>query len=174
VNTQAITIFDQAILNHLDKARSFLYDPNIPNEILFRTSSIFPLDLFPDEITIDKFKICVKSKNFFSIKDIHYLTIDSIKDIEVIIGPFFASLIIYPTGINSEPMILKNLSKNSAITCSRIIEGLLVLTKQGIKAESLIQDNALVKRLEKLGRSHFSDDTNSNDNPMMKGGENHV
>ena len=116
---------------------------------------MFPFDFFPDEITIDEYKVNVVSHEFFFSEDIHSITIEMIKDIEVAAGPFFATLKIVPDGYPGNPLVIRFLKKGEAIRAQRIIQGLMVARKQGIDPAKL--DNPdFIESIEALGKTHLS------------------
>lgn len=156
-------VFDRYRLSHLPLRR---VDSSIDvqklasllkgsKRILLKIASMFPFDFFPDEITIDEYKVNVVSHEFFFSEDIHSITIEMIKDIEVAAGPFFATLKIVPDGYPGNPLVIRFLKKGEAIRAQRIIQGLMVARKQGIDPAKL--DNPdFIESIEALGKTHLS------------------
>lgn len=124
------------------------------DNVLFRTSSVFPFDFFPDELAIDTDKVSIIIHGFYLSNDIHSISIDMIKDIEVETGPFLASLVIVPDGYPGHSIVVKNLKKKDAIKARMVIQGLMLLKRKGIDASNLsIPD---LKDVEYLGKTHLS------------------
>lgn len=118
--------------------------------ILLKASSVFPFDFFPDELVIDKHKVCIIAKEFFLAQDIHSIMIDLIKDVEVETSVFFGTLKVVPDGYPAQPVCIRYLRKEDALKAQRIIQGLMVSNKQGVKVEE-IQDENLCEKVEKVG-----------------------
>ena len=155
-------VFDADQLSSLAQAKSaidsemqkFTTVLNASEKILFKTSSVFPFDLFPDEITIDECKINIVFHEFFLSEDIHSITIDMIKDVKVEHGPFFASLKIVPDGYPGQPLEVRYLKKEDAIKARRIVQGLIVARKQGLDPAKL-DFYDFINKIESLGATHL-------------------
>ena len=140
-----------AIVSEMQKFATVL---NASEKILFKTSSVFPFDLFPDEITIDECKINIVFHEFFLSEDIHSITIDMIKDVKVEHGPFFASLKIVPDGYPGQPLEVRYLKRGDAVKARRIVQGLIVAKKQGLDLTKLdVYD--FINKIESLGATHL-------------------
>lgn len=124
--------------------------------VLLKTSSIFPFDLFPDEITIDETKVSIVYHEFFFSDEVHSITIDMIKDIDVETGPLFATLKIVPDGYPGRPMELRFLKKKDAIKARQIIQGLIIARKHGIDPTK-IQSEDFLEKIELMGTTNTDD-----------------
>ena len=129
---------------------------NASNVILFRTSSVFPFDFFPDEISIDECKVNIVYHEFFLTEDIHSVTIDMIKDIKIEHGPFLATLKIVPDGYPGQLLEVHNLKRKDAIKARLIIQGLIVARKEGFDPAKITISN-FVNRIQSLGSTHLVD-----------------
>jgi len=155
-------VFDESQLLDLTKPKStavsemqkFADVLNASGKVLFKASSVFPFDLFPDEITIDECKINIVFHEFFLSEDIHSITIDMIKDVKVEHGPFFASLKIVPDGYPGQPLEVRYLKKEDAIKARRIVQGLIVARKQGLDPAKL-DFYDFINKIESLGATHL-------------------
>ena len=134
----------------IDKFESLL---ERSTKILLKTSSVFPFDFFPDEITIDEFKVNIIFHEFWLSGDIHSIQIDMIKDIEVESEPIFAELKIVPDGYPGHPLAVRFLKKKDAMKARRIIQGLMVARKQGIDPSQL--DEHMIEKIERLGKTNL-------------------
>lgn len=123
--------------------------------VLLKTSSIFPFDFFPDEITIDECKVNIIFHEFFFSGDTHSITIDMIKDIDVETGPIFATLKIVPDGFPGEPLRLRFLKKKDAIRARQIIQGLMIARKHGIDPTK-IQSEDFLEKIESMGATNLT------------------
>ncbi|MBI4066913.1 hypothetical protein HY407_00890 [Candidatus Gottesmanbacteria bacterium] len=122
------------------------------HHILFKTSTLFPFDLFPDTITIDEIKVNITRKEFFSSEQIQSILIDNISDVEVETAPILATLVITHIGYRVNPVAIKNLKRADAIRAKRIIQGLIILRSEKIDTSSYTTP-ILRQRLVELGRT---------------------
>lgn len=127
---------------------------NSCTRMLFRISAVFPLDFFPDEITIDECKVNIVFRQFFFSEDVHSINIDMIRDVDVEAGPFFATLKVVPDGYPSHPLNIRYLKKKDAFKARSIIQGLMVAKKRNINL-SRIEASDLLDKLELMGRTHI-------------------
>lgn len=124
------------------------------NDLLLKVSTVFPFDFFPDELTIDEYKVNIVFREFFYSEDIHSIMIPLIKDIEVETSLLFGTLKIVPDGYPAQPVCIKFLKKGDALKARRIIQGLMVSAKIGVDTTQIA--NSVVKReIEDVGRVQF-------------------
>lgn len=126
---------------------------NGSRRIIFKLASVFPFDIFPDEITIDEYKVNIVFHDLFS-EDIHSINIEMIKDINVEISLFFATLKIIPDGYPGHMLTISFLKKDEAVKARSIIQGLMVLRKHRVDDENLEKD-CFLENMEMLGQTHL-------------------
>lgn len=122
------------------------------SQILFRTKTVFPFDLFPDTLTINCNKIDVVNAQFFASTQTTSIPLHDIANVEVQTAPFFATLRIINIRYPMNPVVLSYLKKKEAIKAKNIIDGLLVAVSQGTDVAS-IEPTKLLKQIEKTGKS---------------------
>lgn len=120
--------------------------------VLFKTSTVFPFDLFPDKLIIDEIKISIAYSRFFSSEQIYSVLIKDVSDVTVETTPFLATLKIIDNRYQDNPIILKNLRRKSALRAHKIIQGLILGREQKIDF-SKIEAPDLVKKIEALGEA---------------------
>lgn len=120
---------------------------------LFRLSTIFPFDLFPDEVVIDVDKVSVITGVFFFSKRIHSVFIQDITDVFVDSTLIFATLEIVDSGFVENSIKIKPISRTEAMRARKIIQGLIVAKKQEIDLSKILDLPDLVNKLEKLGET---------------------
>lgn len=128
---------------------------NKSTKVLLRISSIFPFDLFPDELTIDEFKVSIHARDFFFSEDIHSIPIVVIRDVDVYVGPFFATLKIVPDGYPGHALEVHYLKRKEAVRARKLIEGLIIARKQGIDPVRLSSPDIDNSEIEKIGSTHL-------------------
>lgn len=121
--------------------------------MLLRISAFFPFDLFPDVVIVDECKVSIIFRQFFFSEDVHSVSIDMIRDVNVETGPFFASLKIVPDGYPGQSLIVRYLKKKDANLARSVIQGLMVVKRNKIDL-GRIDAPDLVEKLEVLGKTH--------------------
>lgn len=122
---------------------------NPAGEILLRLKSVFPFDLFPNEIIIHRSKIDVVYRQFFWDEQVVSLPIDQIKGVSVRRSPIFGNLSIDLIGQSHQ---IRYLKVAEAYQARRIICGLIIFHQEKIDLSHLsIQQ--LINKLEEIGRA---------------------
>ncbi len=118
---------------------------------LLRISTVFPFDLFADELIIDESKVSIIIRNFFAVEQIYSIPFSEIVDVIIEAAPLFATLKLRDRGWDKSVSI-KYLKKDDALKARRIIEGILILQSQKI---DLLQFDppSLSEYLENIGRA---------------------
>jgi|GEM_PF-1960185 len=102
------------------------------SRVMFKCSTVFPFDFFPDKIILDEAKLNIIIKEFFATESIHSVMIKNIKDIQIQSSIFFATVIIIPDIYTSEPISVGYLRKKDAYEMRRLVQGILVCQREGI------------------------------------------
>lgn len=58
-------------------------------DILVRATTVFPLTLFPDTLTIDRTKITITHRDFFKVAEVMSIGIEDVLNVTATVGPFF-------------------------------------------------------------------------------------
>lgn len=132
------------------------------DNVLFRITSFFPFDLFPDELIIDETKVTIVNRSFFASEQIYTIGFASIIDVTIETAPFFATLNIRDRGW-STIISIRYLPKEKAIKALKILQGVLILQSKSLDISSLSSRNVL-KNVETIGHSH----TEATDDKTMK------
>lgn len=120
------------------------------SEVLFQIKTVFPFDLFPDQLTIRPNKIEVILNQFFFTNQIESVPLQDIAHVKVERSPFFAKLSITNIRKRDTPIVLNFLMPHDAIKAKKLIEGLLVVQEAGADI-STIDASKHVEELERLG-----------------------
>lgn len=120
---------------------------------LFKMSTVFPFDLFPDKVSIDLSKISIVYGNFLESETVQILPLQDVVDVIIETAPFFATLYIVDSNDPENPVKIGYLKKGEALKASRIIRGLLIAKKQNMDLLKLKGVPSLTEKLEKLGRT---------------------
>lgn len=122
--------------------------------ILFQFQTIFPFDFFPDTITIDENQVRIISRDFFFNHHVRSIVIEDITDVSVDTGLMFAALTIIDSSNYRFPIteIIRFISKQSAYTARKLIQGLILAKNKNINLSS-IPLSKVKKELSELGES---------------------
>lgn len=134
----------------LANSKKFEQLANNANRVLLKIRSVFPFDLFPDEITIDPVKVNIVTREFFLSSTIHSIYIKNILDVIVDCSPFFATLKIMYEGFGPNTVNVKFLKKDEAQKARRIIQGLAVAAKEGVDLTKLKTED-IISKAENIG-----------------------
>lgn len=115
---------------------------------LYKITSQFPFDLFPDELTIFPSFINVITKNFGSVNRQSIPAYD-LADSTVHLAIYFGALTIKIKDVE-EPITLIKLKKSEAKRAQRIIQGLILANRNNIDLTKIDIDQ-LTEKLEQLG-----------------------
>src|SRR5438270_495315 len=61
-------------------------------DILFSASTVFPFDLFPDQIVLDRSQLTITHRRFFWLGNVTSVRVEDIINVNVNAGPFFGSV----------------------------------------------------------------------------------
>lgn len=122
------------------------------SEVLFNVKAVYPFDLFPDEVRVDRNQIHILVREFFWSMRIHSIRIENIIEIFLDMGPFFATLNITEESFGKNVVNVKYLPKERAKKLRRIIQGLMVVKKQKVSLEPLGKVE-VIEKLEQIGSS---------------------
>jgi hypothetical protein len=119
---------------------------------LFTANTVFPFTLFPSTVSVDKNKVDIVQRFFFSSGGILSVLIEDIARIEVQLGVLFGTLIIKDKTLTQRQTKIPYLWKNHAIKIREIVEGLIIGEREHIDIKN-VHPKELVSRLERIGRA---------------------
>ncbi|MFI5270966.1 MAG: hypothetical protein ACHQT9_02900 [Candidatus Saccharimonadales bacterium] len=119
--------------------------------ILVKSNSIFPFDLFPDTITIDRQKLTVVHHTFFSSKQSASVQHSAIKNIQAEVGPFMGSLTVTSEHFINNTQTIKYLPKKDVLAIQQLVQGFIIANNENVDMSD-IEDEKLIELLNRLGR----------------------
>lgn len=151
----------RAIVSNEKKRLSSLHrKPAIPkwletvrksNEVLHTANSIFPFQLFPDTITIDREKVTIIQRIFFAVSKTISVHTSDMLSVEADTGPFFGSVKLTSKYFSNNPQTITWLTKNDAHKIQRLLQGYIIVHQKDIEC-SKMDKRQLVKMLERIGQ----------------------
>lgn len=118
---------------------------------LYKCSAVFPFDLFPDELSIEPTQVNVSNKLFFFTSHVKSIPIKNIADAIIETAPFFAKLTIIDQSFAENSISIAYLNKKEAETARKIIQGLIVMSKEGVDLTQVDMD-VLRKQVTEIGK----------------------
>ncbi len=129
------------------------------DHVFLKVSNIVPI--LTTDVVIDPSKVSVVYRPFPFSERIHSISVKDITDVYIETVPLFATLNIVDTGFVENLVKITWLAKKDAEKARRIISGLMQANKEAIDLK-LVQDKALGKKLEEIGKVRDSKTTVSN------------
>jgi hypothetical protein len=134
----------------LIEAKSLLEITEESQEELISVTAVFPFQLFPDTITVDRQKVSIIRRRFFWVADTAVTKIGDIINVEASTGPFLGSVKIFSRYLSDSHYSMSYLKRGDAQRLQRVLQGLLIAHEKGIDS-SLIPKNELITMLLELG-----------------------
>lgn len=123
---------------------------NASNRVLFKASTLFPFDFFPDTIIIHDVKIDIIHTLFFATTKVVSFPISSLINVTASTNSFFGVLNLEMVGFEPNPGTLKFLSIHDAIRARRILNGLIICYKENVDLTKL-DINLVKQKVEEIG-----------------------
>lgn len=121
--------------------------------ILAKASAVFPLQLFPDRVNIDRHKLTIIHREFFGIEKTVSVPIENIKNVEADFGPFFGSVKITSDLFINNTQTVHYLRRSEAKMLQKLVQGAVVAQREAIDLNK-IEVKQLRKLLIDLGSGH--------------------
>jgi hypothetical protein len=121
--------------------------------ILAKARSVFPFQLFPDGINIDRHKLTIIYRQFFGIEQKVSVPLENIKNIEADLGPFFGTVTITSDLFINNTQTVHFLWRDDAKKIQKLVQGAVVAQAEGINLNK-IETKELRNLLIDLGSGH--------------------
>jgi len=122
------------------------------HDILVRATTVFPVTLFPDTITVDRTKLTVTHRDFFRVGEVLSIAIEDILNVTATVGPLFGSIKISTRFFDSnKPYTVHHFWRSDALKIKRIVQGYLIVKQQEVDTSSLTTKD-LAHKLDKAGK----------------------
>jgi hypothetical protein len=122
------------------------------HEMLASATTVFPFTLFPDTIAVDRTKITITTRKFFSVAEVMSIRIEDILNITANIGPLFGSLRIVSRVLSPDkPYEINYLWRDDTTKLKRILQGYVIAMQKEIDVTPL-KTEELTKMLNDLGK----------------------
>lgn len=121
------------------------------HEVLASATAVFPFELFPDSVTLDRTKVTITKRSFFWTSEIISIRIEDILNVTTGLGPFFGSLTVASRVMNSVDQFKINYFwRKDAIEMKHVIQGYVIAHHNNIDVAHLSKKE-LISTLAELG-----------------------
>lgn len=119
---------------------------------LMRVKTVFPFVWFSDELIIEENKLTFIWGVFFLSKNVRSILLKDISNISVETGLLFARINVMDQYFAKDAMSVEYLPKEKALIARRLIQGLIVSTRENIDYADVPKDE-IIKHALKLGEA---------------------
>ncbi len=120
------------------------------SQVLADASSVFPFMLFPDQIIIDRHKLTIIFRKFFSASDTVSVPLEDVRNIQATMGPLFGSLTITSDHFINNTQTITYLLRKDVENIQKLVQGAVLAIKEDVDINN-IDTKALKDLLCKLG-----------------------
>lgn len=126
-------------------------------EVIYELSSVFPFQLFPDKLIIDKNKVTIVRKELF-FKRTFPMLIRDIRTVKVTRGILFASIEFEIRGYETNPRPTNYLLPHEATKAKQYILGLMSASRERVDL-SKVPTKEAKRKLKKIGSAEEETET---------------
>lgn len=95
-------------------------------DIILIIKSVFPFELFPDELIIKKDRVTLINRTLPRVNMIRDMHMHDIAQAEADCGPIFGHLHVYPKLRTEEPLLIERVKRKDVLRAREIIESFIV------------------------------------------------
>ncbi len=118
-------------------------------QVLATATTVFTI--FPDTFTLDRAKLTVTHRHFFSTADVMSIRIEDVLNVEANFDPFFGSIKVISRIMGREQThSIGNFWRHDAVRLKRVTQGYVIALQRNIDCDAL-QTAELAAMLDKLG-----------------------
>lgn len=121
--------------------------------VLAKARAVFPFELFPDTISIDRHKLTIIHREFFGVEKTVSVPIENIKNVEADIGPFFGCITITSDLFINNTQTVNYMTSREANRFQKLVQGAVVAQREDIDLNK-IGTKKLRSMLIDLGSGH--------------------
>ncbi len=121
-------------------------------DVLFRATTVFPLTIFPDTLTIDRTKFTITHRLFMGAGETLSIRIEDVLNVTADLGPFFGKIKIATRFFDpGKPYEIDHFWRKDALKIKRIAQGYMTAKQKNIDCSALSTEE-LTRTLDELGK----------------------
>lgn len=122
------------------------------SQVLASATTVFPLTMFPDTVTLDRTKLTIMKKSFFKSGEVMSMRVEDLLNVTAQVGPVFGSIKISSRIFSSEkPYEVDHFWRDDALKLKRVTQGYIIAMQRNIDCNSL-STQELAEMLNQLGK----------------------
>ncbi len=122
------------------------------HQVLVSATTVFPVALFPDTITVDRAKLTIARRTFFKVAEVMSIRIEDVLNVTANVGPIFGSIKITSRIFSIEkPYTVDHFWREDALKVKRITQGYIIALQKEIDCSNLSTEE-LSSMLDQLGK----------------------
>jgi hypothetical protein len=141
----------QALDNENTPEEKLMYATTEAQDTLLTATAVFPFELFPDTIHLDREKLTIIHSSFFRTGNTTSMQIRDILSVRGNVGPFFGNIILSTKYFNTSTQTVKFLRRRDVLKFQRLIQGSIIAHHRQIDCTN-IESGQLVALLSDLGQ----------------------
>jgi len=118
---------------------------NQANEVLFEFETVFPFDVAPDKIVLDRFKISIIKKELLGSERITTIPLGGSMSVKVNTGPLTSQMVL--TDPDQGEVKIENVSTEDAQRFRELIEGIVVGIRSGVNLLGMSKEELIKQAL---------------------------
>lgn len=126
-------------------------------DLIFSATTVFPFNLFPDTVALDREKVTIVNRTFFRTAEIISLRIEDVLNVMADVGPFFGAVKIQTRFFDAASYSIRFLRRNDALKLKRLLHGYVIAKQKGIDCDGFTADE-LTTLLDEIGQGNPSKD----------------
>ena len=142
--TATLKADEVAILMPVEDPEKLLNLTENSQENLAQASTVFPMTLVPDTISIDREKITIAKRTFFRVASVNSIPITDIQSVEVDVGPFFGTLRTTSKYFVNNQREVRYLWRDDATKIHHLLQGLILAHQRQVDINTLDREQLLV------------------------------
>jgi hypothetical protein len=136
-----------------DSTRALVDLANTTERTLLLAKAVFPFELFPDTLRIDRQKITVIHNDFLKMAHTTSIRLKDLGNVEVVLGPFFGTIILTSLYYRNNTQTINFLTRNDAIHAHRLLQGFMVAHNANIDTDNISEED-LIELLYRIGNEN--------------------
>ncbi|HSH55832.1 MAG TPA: hypothetical protein VK983_03330 [Candidatus Limnocylindrales bacterium] len=143
---------ERATPDKVEAARELERVVGASSDVLVRASTVFPLTLFPDTVSVDRTKLTITHREFFKAAEVLSISLADILNVTATVGPFFGSIVISTRFFDpGRPYVVDHFWRADALRIKRIAQGFIIARQKDIDT-SVLSTPELSQLLDELGK----------------------
>lgn len=122
-------------------------------DTIFRATTVFPFNLFPDTVVVDREKVTIINRTFFRTAEVVSLRIHDVLNVMADVGPFFGAVKIQTRFFDAASYSITYLWRNDALKLNRILQGYVIAIQKGIDCDGFKAEE-LATLLDEIGQAN--------------------